>query len=227
MNQSAVKGKRALHTRVQGKMYSLGEEIFNAVTHGLGAGVAVAALVIMLIFSIQAGSTVKVASSIVYGTTLILLYTMSTLYHAITHTGAKRVFRIIDHCSIYLLIAGTYTPYTLVALGDVLGWTLFGVVWACAILGIVLNAVNLHKFKVFSMVLYLAMGWAVVFAFSPMLSAIAWPGMILLLGGGACYMIGIIFYALKKWRYMHGVWHVFVLAGSVLHYLSVLLYVIL
>ena len=172
-------------------------------------------------------SAIAVVSSCIYGSTLIILYMMSTMYHALKVNNAKRVFRIIDHCSIFLLIAGTYTPYTLVALGGALGWTLFGIVWAAAILGVVLNSVDLNKFKVFSMICYLAMGWVIIFAFKPLTEAIAMPGIWLLIAGGIIYTVGAIFYGIgKKIKYMHSIFHIFVLAGSILHFFSILLYVL-
>lgn len=207
--------------------YSLGEEITNAILHGVGALLSIAALVLCVVFSAIHGSAYAVVSSCIYGSTLIILYTMSCLYHSFKVNNAKRVFRIIDHCSIFLLIAGTYTPYTLVSLNGALGWSMFGVIWGCAIIGIILNAIDLNKYKVLSMILYIAMGWAVIFTFKPLVDAIDMSGIYLLLSGGIVYTIGAIFYGIgRRIKYMHSVFHCFVLAGSILHFFSILLYVI-
>ena len=152
---------------------------------------------------------------------------MSTLYHSLKVNNAKRVFNIIDHCSIFLLIAGSYTPYVLVTLKGALGWTIFGIIWGAAILGIVLNAVDLNKFRKVSMIAYLLMGWAIIFAIKPLWNSLSTPGFIFLLLGGICYTVGAIFYAIgKKKKYMHSVFHFFVLAGSILQFFSIFLYVI-
>lgn len=207
--------------------YSLGEELTNAILHGIGSLLSIAALVLCVVFSSIHGNAYAVVSSCIYGSTLIILYTMSCLYHSFKVNNAKRVFRIIDHCSIFLLIAGTYTPYTLVSLNGGLGWSMFGLIWGCAIVGIVLNAIDLNKYRILSMILYIAMGWAVVFTFKPLVNVIEIGGIYLLLAGGIIYTIGAIFYGLgKKRKYMHSVFHFFVLAGSILHFFSILLYVI-
>ena len=217
---------KPLSNSVFQKFYTGGEEIMNAVTHGVGALLSVAGLVILIVLSALSGDPFKLAGSLVFGITLILLFTASTLYHAITNPRAKAVLRVLDHTSIFLLIAGTYTPITLVTLRGPVGWTIFSVVWIAAVLGVVLNAISIERFKVFSMVCYVAMGWCVVFAFPPLFRALARPGIWLLIGGGVCYTGGIAFYAFKR-RYMHGIWHLFVLAGAVCHYLCILLYDIL
>ena len=216
-----------LKEKIEIPKYTLAEELVSAISHGIGALLSIAGLVLCVIFSAMHNSAIAVVSSCIYGSTLIILYMMSTMYHALKVNNAKRVFRIIDHCSIFLLIAGTYTPYTLVALGGALGWTLFGIVWAAAILGVVLNSVDLNKFKVFSMICYLAMGWVIIFAFKPLTKAIAMPGRWLLIAGGIIYTVGAIFYGIgKKIKYMHSIFHIFVLAGSILHFFSILLYVL-
>ena len=207
--------------------YSLAEELISSISHGVGALLGIAALVICIVISVQHNDPWAIVSSCVYGATLMLLYTMSTIYHALKINKAKRVFRVIDHCSIYLLIAGTYTPYTLVALRGAVGWVLFGVVWAAAIAGIVVNAIDLKKYRVFSMITYLLMGWAIVFAFVPLQEVLPKEGLWLLFGGGIIFTIGAVFYAIgKKYKYMHSVFHFFVLAGSILHFFSIVLYVI-
>lgn len=207
------------------KRYTLGEEIFNAVTHGVGAALAVAGCIIVIVMSAVYGNAWNIVSSAVYGGTLIILYVMSTMYHSLTNKTAKKVFRIFDHCTIFLLIAGTYTPYTLVTIRGVWGWIVFSLVWGSATLGIVLNAVNMEKFKKFSMISYVASGWAIILAIKPLISSIAFGGLMLLLLGGIFYTVGIVFYAMKKLRYMHSIWHMFVLVGSVMHYFSILFYV--
>ena len=207
--------------------YTLGEEITNAITHGIGALLAVAALVLTVVYSSIHGNPYAIVASAIYGFTIILLYVMSTIYHSLKINRAKKVFRVIDHCSIYLLIAGTYTPYTLVTLNGAVGWVLFGIVWGCAIIGIILNILDMKKFKKASMALYLIMGWAVIFTLKPLLENIALPGFLLLLGGGIVYTIGAILYGVgKKKKYIHSVFHLFVVAASVLQFLSIFFYVI-
>ena len=200
--------------------YSLMEEILNAVSHGLGALFAVAAIVLMIV---KAAPDVKsVLCVIFYGATLFILYMVSTLYHALGLNKAKSVFRVFDHCSIFLLIAGTYTPISLMVIGGAAGWVLFGVLWAAAVLGIVLNAVDMKKFSRFSAVCYICMGWAVVFAVKPLIDSMSLDSIILLVLGGVAYTVGAVIYNIgKKVKYMHSLWHLFVLAGSVLHFISI------
>lgn len=217
----------SLKEKIQIPNYSLGEEITNAILHGIGALLAIAALVLCVVFSAIHHNPYAVVSSCLYGSTLIILYTMSCLYHSLKVNNAKRVFRIIDHCSIFLLIAGTYTPLTLVSLNGPIGWTLFGIIWGVSILGIILNAIDLNKYKVISMILYIMMGWAIIFTFPRLLKVIDMAGIYLLVAGGIVYTIGAIFYGIgKKIKYMHSVFHIFVLAGSILHFFAILLYVI-
>ncbi len=212
--------------RRKGKLYSLGEEIFSSVTHGIGALLGVAALVLLVVFAAKAHNVYGVVGGAVYGATMIVLFTMSTLYHAISAKGAKKVFRVLDHCSIYLLIAGTYTPIALCSLRQHGGWVLFGVVWGVTALGITLNAINMEKFKAVSLVSYIVLGWAVVAMWGTLKASLAPGGIALLLAGGVVYMLGVVFYCMKKVAYMHSIWHIFVLAGSILHFFAVLLYVI-
>ncbi len=207
--------------------YTLGEEITNSIIHGLGALLGIAALILCVVFSAIHGNPYSVVSSCIYGSTIIILYTISCLYHALKVNNAKRVFRIIDHCSIFLLIAGTYTPYTLVTLNGVTGWVTFGIIWASTIIGIVLNAIDLNKYKKISMFLYIAMGWIIIFTFKELRANIEPLGLYFLLGGGIIYTIGAIFYGLgKKRKYMHSVFHIFVLLASILHFFSIFFYVI-
>ncbi len=196
--------------------YSLGEEIFSSVSHGVSALFAVAALVLLLVFCEKTPK--KVVSAAIYGASMVLLYTVSTIYHALGLNRAKVVFRSLDHCTIFLLIAGTYTPITLVSLGGALGWVMFGVVWGAAVLGVVLNAVSVERFKRFSMVCYLAMGWVVIVAMKRFFESVSPLGFWCLLAGGLCYTLGAVLYGVgKRIPYIHSVFHLFVLAGSVLH----------
>ena len=208
------------------KRYTLGEEIFNAVTHGVGAALSIAALVLCIIqAAVGAGTAIAVISAVIYGVTLIVLYMSSTLYHALTNPTAKKVFRIFDHSSIFLLIAGTYTPVTLVGFGGSQGIVWCSILWGLAIIGIVLNSLSIEKFKVLSMVLYVAMGWAVVWNIGLFIANVPLGGVILIGAGGVAYTGGLAFYAAKKHRYMHSIWHLFVLAGSVLQFLGMVLFV--
>jgi hemolysin III len=208
------------------RSYSAGEEIAHVATHGAGAILSGAALAILVVLAAQLGDAWHVVSTAIYGTTLVLLYTASTVYHGVRSPRAKHVARIIDHAAIYLLIAGTYTPFTLVTLRGHSGWLLFGTVWGLAVLGVIFEASWVGRPKWLSAAVYLAMGWMVVVATSSLLAALAAPGLWLLLAGGLAYTFGTVFYAMPRVRYMHAVWHVFVLGGSVCHFLSVALYVI-
>lgn len=209
--------------------YTLGEEIFNAITHGVGGLLSIAACVLLVVFAVITGDVWSVVSGAVFGAALIMLYTMSTLYHSLTNVKGKALFRIFDHATIFFLIAGTYTPITLCTLRRInpgLGWTLFGVVWAAAVVGIVLNSISIERFKKFSAICYVAMGWIVVIAIKPILDDMGWIPMWFLFGGGFFYTVGMIFYALKKKKWFHSIWHIFTVAGSVLHFFFVLLYVL-
>ena len=205
--------------------YTLGEEIFNSVSHGVGVALACVGFGILIVLSALYGDAWAVSSSIVYSFSLFALYLASTLYHACPNRRVKGVLQVLDHCSIFLLIAGTYTPYTLITLRGALGWSLFAVVWGAAIVGVVLNAIDVQKYSRISMVCYVAMGWVVVLAIRPLMASLAWNGLVLLALGGVFYTVGIVFYVSRR-SYMHSIWHLFVLAGSVCHYLSILLYVI-
>ena len=216
-----------LKDKVEIPKYSLGEELFSSISHGIGSLLSMAALVLCVVFSAIHGNVYAVVSSAIYGSTSIILYTMSTLYHSLKVNNAKRVFRIIDHSSIYLLIAGTYTPYCLVVLPAALGWSIFGIEWFCAILGIILNSIDIKKYKKISMVLYLVMGWMIIFSFKSLINNMNISGIYLMFAGGILYTIGAIIYGLgKKYKYVHSVFHLFVLAASILFFFSILLYVI-
>ncbi len=206
--------------------YSLGEEIANAITHGLGLALSIAGLVILTVFASLRGGAWHVVSVSVYGASLVVLYAASTFYHALPQPRAKRVFRILDHSAIYLLIAGTYTPFTLVNLRGGWGWALFGTVWGLAVVGTLLEIFGQRRVKWLSLAFYLGMGWLVAIAARPLAQNMD-PGGLLLIGlGGLAYCLGVLFYVWRRMPYHHAVWHLFVLAGSVLHYFSVLLYVI-
>lgn len=208
--------------------YTLGEEIANSITHGIGAALGVAALVVMIVKAVVAGShPASLASAIIFGIALILEYLASTLYHAIAPAAAKRVFRIIDHSCIYVLIAGTYTPFCLITLADAGGIPLCIAVWALAVAGILFEVfMRQRQSRWLTIAVYLVMGWLVVFRLPQLLELLHPTALILLAAGGLCYTAGTAFYVLKKIRYMHSIFHVWVLAGSVLQFLAVVLFVI-
>lgn len=207
--------------------YTVGEEIFNSVSHGVGALLAIIGGSVVVTLAAVWGGPLEVAACTIYAVSLFLLYTMSTLYHAFPFPKVKYLFRIFDHSSVFLLIAGTYTPFMLITLrGNTKGLVIFIVNWAAAVIGIALNAISLKKFAKPSLVLYLVMGWSVVFAIGDVVANMLAPGVVLLFLGGVFYTVGVVFYVLKKIRYMHAIWHLFVLAGSVMHYLCIVLYVI-
>ncbi len=210
--------------------YTRGEEIMNMVTHIVGGGIGVVATVLCVIVGILRQNVWGIVTGAVYGATMILLYTFSSIYHGL-HTGtAKKVFQIIDHCTIFLLIAGTYTPISLCSLREYsawLGWIIFSVVWAVAILGIVLNAIDLKKYKIFSMICYLAMGWCIIVAIKQTFVAIGLAGCLWLIAGGVLYTIGAVLYGFgKKVRYFHSVFHIFVVLGTTAQLICILFYVI-
>lgn len=207
--------------------YTLGEELMNSITHGVGALLGVAALVLCVVKSAIASDAYGVVGGAIYGATLIVLYTMSCLYHALAVNRAKKVFQTFDHCSIFLLIAGTYTPITLVAMRGLIGWIIFGVVWAAAITGIVFNAIDVKKYKVMSMICYIAMGWVIILVFPEFLRLVPSKGVWLIFWGGIVYTIGAVIYGFgKKARYIHSIWHFFVLLGSIFHFFAIYLYML-
>lgn len=211
--------------------YTRGEEIFNTVSHIAGGALGVCALVLCTVFSALKGNIWGIVSSSIYGASMIILYSMSSIYHGLSpELFAKKVFQVIDHCSIYLLIAGTYTPIALCSLrpqSGLMGWGIFGVIWGLCILGITLNSIDLEKFKIFSMICYLGMGWMIIICAKPTYRAVGTGGMVFLLGGGVLYTVGAVFFALgHKKRYIHSVFHLFVVAGSIMHFLLILFYVI-
>ncbi len=203
------------------KKYTTGEEIAHAITHGLGLLLSVAACSVMVILAAQRGNAWHITGVAVFGASLILLYAASTLYHSLTHTKAKRIFKFLDYSAIYLLIAGTYTPFTLVTLRGGWGWTLFGVAWGLAITGAVVEVATRRKYKWLSMGFYLGMGWLIVVAVKPLYAALDTRALILMAIGGAAYTGGAALYALGKFKYHHAVWHVLVLIGSACHFMAV------
>jgi hemolysin III len=205
--------------------FTLAEEIAHAITHGVGLLFSVAALTILVVFSSLYGDAWQIVSFSVYGATLVMLYGASTIYHALPHSRAKHVFQNLDHSAIYLLIAGTYTPFTLVNLRGPWGWTLFGIVWGLAVFGVVMEAVAKEHARKISIVLYLVAGWLVAVAVKPLLAAVEPGGLVLMLLGGLSYTVGVVFYGWQRLPYHHAIWHVFVQAGSTFHFFAVLFYV--
>lgn len=207
---------------------SLREEIANSITHGLGALLAVTGTAVLLVYASLRSDAIGIVSCAIYGFSMIVLFCMSTLYHAFTNIKAKRVFQVLDHCSVFILIFGTYTPLCLSALHSAAGWTAWGINAFLMLAGITANVVSgVKRWHRLSLVLYLLMGWSIAFAIRPLIAAITWNGFCLLLAGGLAYSIGVIFYVIKGPRYMHSIWHIFVLAGAVLHYFVILHYIIL
>ena len=206
--------------------FSLTEEIWHAITHGVGLALSIAALVIMVAYSSQTGSTISVLASVLFGITLIILYGASTLYHAITHHDLKKKFQQFDHASIYILIAGSYTHITLLSLGGFLGYSIFAFVWSVALIGIYLKFAYPGRFEKLSLVLYLMLGWLIVIAIKPLFEVMAPGGLWLLLIGGLFYTVGVIFYVWDSLPFNHAIWHLFVMGGSISHFFMVLLYAI-
>jgi len=212
--------------RVELQEYSAAEERAHVLTHGLGVALGVAALVVLVSASWTRGDIWHVVSTAIYGTTLIILYGGSTLYHSARSPRWRHVAKVLDHCAIYLLIAGTYTPFSLVTLRGPWGWSLFGVVWGLALVGVAAEAWWVYRPKWLSTILYLALGWVALVAIKPLVAALSTGGFGWLLAGGVCYSLGTLFYVQKQTPYMHAVWHVFVLAGSVCHFVAVARYVV-
>ena len=210
--------------------YTKGEEIFNMTTHVVGAALGIAALALCVVFSALRGDAWAIVGSAIYGVSLILLYTTSSIYHGLRPGLAKKVFQVLDHCTIYLLIAGTYTPILFCSIrreSPAWGWTIFGVVWGLAAFAATLTAIDLKKYKTLSMICYIVMGWCIVFAAKVALEAIPAPGIAWLLSGGIAYTVGAVLYGVgKRVRYMHSVFHLFVLLGSVCQFVCVFFYVI-
>jgi hemolysin III len=201
-------------------------ERFNSISHLIGAALALAGLVVLVVFAALQGDPWKIVSFSIYGASLFLLYTLSTLYHSL-RGRAKTFFQKLDHVAIYLLIAGSYTPFTLVTLRGVWGWTLFVIIWGLAIVGIIVDGLHKQGARTLQMVIYLLMGWLILVASYPLIKALPGGGLVLLVLGGVFYTSGIIFYVLDgRIKHAHGIWHLFVLAGSISHFLAILLYVL-
>ncbi|ABX31896.1 channel protein, hemolysin III family [Petrotoga mobilis SJ95] len=206
--------------------FTTGEEVANAVIHGIGALLSIAALVLLVVFSAINGQPWSIFSSVIYGSSLIILYLSSTLYHSFQRKKIKDLFEIFDHSAIYILIAGTYTPFALITLSGRLGWIIFSVVWVLAAIGIIFKIFFVKRFRILSTILYIAMGWLVVFAMEPLVTNLDFWGVFWLVIGGILYTLGTIFYVWRKIPYHHALWHLIVLAGSICHFFSVFFYVI-
>lgn len=207
--------------------YKLSEELMNSITHGIGAGLAVAALVLCVIKAAAHGDPWAVVGSCLYGVGTIMVYVISCVYHALKRNRGKKVLRVIDHCDIFFMIACTYMPYCLVSLRGVTGWVMFGVIWGLASLGIVFNAIDLEKYEKISVVVYVVLGWGVIVLYQPLVDAVTFTGVMYLIVGGLLYTAGAIIYAIgEKIRYMHSVFHLFVIAGSIFQFFSIYNYVI-
>lgn len=213
--------KASIQRRLINEHYTLGEEIANGITHGLGAALSIAGLAVLVALAAVYGTVWHIVSFSIFGASLIILYTASTLYHSIQIPQARPVLRIIDHASIFLLIAGTYTPFLLTALRGPLGWWLLGIVWGIALLGIVFKVFFIGRWEVISTLAYVGMGWLCMVAFKQMLAVVPPAGVAWLVAGGIVYTVGVIFYALQRVPYSHTIWHLFVLGGSVCHFFAV------
>lgn len=209
-----------------GARYTRGEEVANSLTHAFGLVLSLAGLTALVTAAALRGGSIEIVSCGIYGTTLVVLYTTSTLYHGIPFAASKRVLRIFDHLAIFLLIAGTYTPFVLIALRGAWGWTLFGIIWTLAAIGVAIELSQLRRFRRAMIALYIAMGWVGLIAIKPLVAALPSAGLWLVFGGGVSYTFGVVFYRWRSLRYHHAVWHLFVLGGSVLQYLAVLNYVL-
>ena len=223
MTQRASVGKKL---RDMGRRYSLPEEIANSVTHGVGAALSVAALSVLVTCAGLFGDAWRVVGFSIYGATLVLLYLFSTLYHAFQNPRVKAVFRVLDHAAIFLLIAGTYTPLSLVTLRGAWGWTMFGVLWGCAVLGIVTTVAFMNAPKWLTAGIYIFMGWLAVIAIKPLVAALPTGGLVLLAAGGLSYTGGVVFYVWDRLPFNHAIWHLFVLGGSACHFFCMMYYVL-
>lgn len=207
---------------MEDNFYTKKEELMNSITHGIGACLSVAALVILIVFSVLKGSAWHVVSFTIYGTTLVILYLESTLYHSFTNKRVKYLFRKFDHMSIFLLIAGTYTPFCLTILRDGVGWIIFGIVWGCTVFGIVLKAFFVGSREILSTFLYIMMGWLIMIAIKPLYYSMSFNGFLFLVLGGVLYTLGAFFFIKEKIVFNHAIWHLFVMAGSTFHFFSVM-----
>ena len=208
------------------KRYSLAEEVASSATHGLGVVLSISALIILTTLAARSGDIWRVVSFSIYGSTLIIMYLSSVLYHSFQEPGIKRVFRYLDHSSIYLLIAGTYTPFTMINLRGTWGWTLFGIIWGLAAFGLLMTVLGVGRSRVMASLVYIGMGWLVVVAIKPLLEAVPPGGIAWLVAGGLFYTLGVVFYVWKRLPFNHAIWHLFVLGGSVCHFFAILFYVL-
>lgn len=208
------------------KSYSSGEEIANSITHGLGAMLSVAGLTLLVTYAALQNDTRRIISFSIYGGSMTLLFLMSTLYHSFQDEKAKRIFKMLDHCAIYLLIAGTYTPFLLITLEGTTGWVLFTIIWSLALSGIIFKLIFQHRYKKLSVATYILMGWLAIFVGHELTKSLSTSGMAWLIAGGLAYTLGVVFYLWKRLPYNHAIWHVFVLAGSLCHYISIFFYVL-
>lgn len=213
-----------MHNPTYSKKYLIVSEVFNAVTHGIGTGLSIAGLVLLIIKGAQLHSPIRIVSYSIFGASMILLFLFSTLFHSLIFTKAKKVFQVFDHSSIYLLIAGSYTPYSLITIGGKLGWTMCIIIWLLAISGIVYKSIFLQKRGKADYFLYILMGWLCVIAIKPLYEGLGFNGLLLLVLGGVSYTAGTFFYSRQHLKYMHVIWHLFVLAGAVFIFFSVYLY---
>jgi len=209
------------------RAYTIKEEILSTLSHGIGMGLGIAALVILSVIALHQYNILKIVSSVLFGTTIIIMYFASTLYHAIPFQASKRFFKTLDHASIYLLIAGSYTPFSLVTLHGAWGWSLFGITWGLACIGLVFKIFFVYRFDLVSTIIYILIGWLAIIAIDPIFHQLPLGGIIWLILGGCCYTLGTIFYIWEKPLYTHCIWHLFVLAGTICHFFAVLNYVIL
>ena len=206
------------------KKYLIVNEVFNAITHGIGTGLSIAGLVLLIIKGAQTGSPIKIVSYAIFGASMVLLFLFSTLFHSLIFTKAKKVFQVFDHSSIYLLIAGSYTPFCLITIQGWLGWTLFGIVWSIAIAGVVFKSIWLQKRGKTDVILYVIMGWICLLAIKPLYIGLGTTGFLLLFLGGVSYTVGAFFYSMKNVKFMHVVWHLFVMLGAIFIFFSIYLF---
>lgn len=226
LNISSIIPKEKKH-RIDLPDYTLGEELISSISHGVGAALSIVGTFLCVSKAIKSGSTLEIISAALFGVMMFLLYTMSCIYHGLARNNAKRVFRVFDHCTIFLLIAGTYFPIVLVSVGGTIGWIYFSIIVISSIIGIVFNAIDVDKYEKVSLFCYVFMGWIIVFAFKPLYEAIGKEGIKLLVIGGVIYTVGAIVYQIgDNKKYFHSIWHFFVLGGTIMHFFAIYLYVL-
>lgn len=215
-----------MHESQTSEKYSYLEEIFNSISHGIGALISICGLVLLIVFSAMYGNLNHIISCTIFGIALVLLYTASTLYHSFRRPDLKHLFKIFDHSCIYILIAGTYTPFLLVTIRGFTGWSMLIILWSLTVIGVLFKIFFVHRFKIISTVAYILMGWIIIFAIKPLFHTLPGGGLAWLISGGLAYTFGTIFYAWNKLPFNHAIWHLFVLAGSACHFFAVMFYVI-